>query len=49
MLYEFIHSTRQEIKKFLRKQTINHNTCATTTPSHRLGQLFYFYYVYYYT
>jgi hypothetical protein len=32
ILYEFIHSTGREIKRFSWKWTINHMTCSTTPP-----------------
>ncbi len=42
MQYEFILSTGREINFFPLNQTINHNTCATTTPLHRLAKHFFF-------
>ncbi len=42
MQYEFILSTGQEINIFPRNRTINHNTCATTTPLHCLAKLIFF-------
>ncbi len=43
MLYEFIHSTERERKKFPGNRNINHNTVATTTPPHRLDKLIFLY------
>ncbi len=43
MLYEFIHCTGRETKIFQWNQTINHDTCATTTPPHHMTKPFFFY------